>query len=157
MKLYHGSNVAVKKPDIEHSRLEVDFGKGFYATSVYEQAAKWAERFKRRDGVGIVSTYEFDESCLQANNVLIFEKYTTEWLNFISKCRKDKDDTTYDIVMGGVANDKIFNTIELYWENLITEEEAIRRLKFLKPNMQICFRNQRIIDTYLHFEGRVEI
>ncbi len=32
MILYHGSFVVVDKPDLEHSRPNVDFGKGFYVT-----------------------------------------------------------------------------------------------------------------------------
>lgn len=40
MKLYHSSTVAVTKPDTVHSRNYLDFGKGFYLTSIYEQAVK---------------------------------------------------------------------------------------------------------------------
>lgn len=45
MIVYHGSSIEVAKPDIYHSRDNVDFGKGFYITSIKEQAAKWAARF----------------------------------------------------------------------------------------------------------------
>ena len=48
MKLYHSSNVCVERPDTEHSRLYLDFGRGFYLTSFYEQAERYAQRFKRR-------------------------------------------------------------------------------------------------------------
>ena len=33
----------------------------------------------------------------------------------------------YDLVEGGIANDRIFNTIELYDSGLITREEALNR------------------------------
>ena len=59
----------------------------------------------------------------------------------------------YDIVIGGVANDKVFNTVELYFDNLIDKGEAIRRLRYEKPNLQICFRTQKALDGYLHYEG----
>ena len=36
MILYHGSYVVVDKPDLEHSRLNVDFGKSFYVTPIYD-------------------------------------------------------------------------------------------------------------------------
>lgn len=39
MKLYHGSNMAIKNPKIFPA---VDFGNGFYLTSDYEQAKRWA-------------------------------------------------------------------------------------------------------------------
>lgn len=63
----------------------------------------------------------------------------------------------YDIVSGGVANDKVFNTVELYLDGLIDKKESIKRLRYEKPNMQICFRNQATIDHYLKFKGSEKI
>lgn len=48
MILYHGSSLEVVKPDLSHSRANVDFGRGFYVTPLYEQAVKWCGKFKRR-------------------------------------------------------------------------------------------------------------
>lgn len=42
MKLYHGSTVIVKSPNIQRGRKATDFGKGFYTTTNFEQAKKWA-------------------------------------------------------------------------------------------------------------------
>ena len=61
MILYHGSFLEIKKPDLFHSRPTVDFGRGFYVTPLYEQAAKWCSKFKRRGKSGIVSRYVYDE------------------------------------------------------------------------------------------------
>ncbi|HGM3220075.1 hypothetical protein ACYZFP_02285 [Clostridioides difficile] len=36
--------------------------------------------------------------------------------------------------MGGFADDKIYNTIELYQDNVIEKDEALKRLKYYKPN-----------------------
>lgn len=47
--------------------------------------------------------------------------------------QKGNDATDYDIVIGGAANDKVFNTVELYFDNLIDKKEAIRRLRYEKP------------------------
>lgn len=129
MILYHGSYVDVQTPDLLHSRKNVDFGRGFYTTPIYEQAVKWCEKFKRRGKKGIVSRYSFDENAYQELQILKFESYSEEWLDFILKCRSGTDTTNYDIVIGGVANDKVFNTVELYFDNLIGKGEAIRRLR----------------------------
>ena len=43
MILYHGSYLEVQKPDLLHSRENVDFGRGFYTTPLYDQAVKWCE------------------------------------------------------------------------------------------------------------------
>lgn len=86
-----------------------------------------------------------------------FEGYTEEWLDFIISCRQLKNTSTCDLVIGGVANDKVFNTIELYLEGLIERTEAIKRLRYEKPNLQMCIRNQNLIEKYLQFIKSEEI
>ena len=156
MILYHGSFMVVDKPDLIHSRPNVDFGKGFYTTPIYKQAEKWCGRFKRRDKDGIISNYEFDETAYEELKVLRFDAYSEEWLDFILNCRRGWDRTDYDLVIGGVANDKVFNTVELYFDGLIDKKEAINRLRYEKPNLQMAFRTDKAL-SYLKFEGSVKI
>lgn len=157
MILYHGSYMEIPMPDLTHSRANVDFGRGFYTTPIYKQAVKWCEKFKRRGKDGIVSRYEFDEKSYSELKVLTFDSYSEEWLDFILNCRRGNDTANYDIVVGGVANDKVFNTVELYFDNLIDKREAIRRLRYEKPNLQICFRTQSVLEKYLHYKGSEQI
>ncbi len=151
MTLYHGSYLEIKQPDLAHSRTNVDFGPGFYTTPLYEQAAKWCGKFKRRGQAGIISCYAWDEQAFKSLNVLSFNAYSEAWLDFILTCRSGKDNTNYDVIIGGVANDKVFNTIELFFDGLINKNEAIDRLRYEKPNLQICFRTDRAL-AQLHFE-----
>lgn len=153
MIVYHGSFVEVPNPDILHSRKTVDFGQGFYLTPIYEQAKKWSEKFKRRGKDAVISRYRFDEAAYTEAKILKFETYSEEWLDFIVNCRSGNDTADYDIVIGGVANDKVFNTVELFFDGLIDKSEAIGRLRYEKPNLQICFRSQAAIDQYLKYEG----
>jgi len=44
MIVYHGSNVIVEHPDNLHSQEHLDFGMGFYTTTVQLQAERWAKR-----------------------------------------------------------------------------------------------------------------
>ena len=101
----------------------VDFGRGFYVTPLYEQAAKWCGKFKRRGKDGIISRYEYDESRESELKTLKFDSYSEEWLDFILNCRSGKDSTDYDLVVGGVANDKVFNTVELFFDGLIDKRK----------------------------------
>lgn len=151
MILYHGSYLEIAEPDLTHSRLNVDFGCGFYVTPLHDQAVKWCGRFKRSGKDGIISCYSFDESCKMDLKTLKFDSYSEDWLDFILNCRSGKDTTNYDLVIGGVANDKVFNTIELYFDGLIDKAEAITRLRYEKPNLQICFRSEEALKL-LHFE-----
>lgn len=50
MKLYHGSNVVVKNPQILLSDRRLDFGTGFYLTSSFEQSERWAQLTTARRG-----------------------------------------------------------------------------------------------------------
>ncbi len=152
MIVYHGSNMEVIRPDILHSRDNLDFGKGFYITPLYEQAKKWAKRFKVRKGSSIVSKYELDEEHLYKNfTVKKFDSYSDEWLDYIIACRSGEHVIHYDAIIGGVANDKVFDTIELFFDGLIEKSVAIEKLRYEKPNLQICFCTQEAIDRCILF------
>ena len=60
MIVYHGSTIEVNNPDMQHSYRNLDFGKGFYVTTVREQAERWAKRKAdlSGDGNGVISVYE---------------------------------------------------------------------------------------------------
>ncbi len=153
MRLYHGSHMPIEHPDVSFSRNDVDFGKGFYTTAIRDQAERWCDRFKRSGRTAVVSVYELDEDSLRDFDVLEFDSYSEEWLDFILTCRKGLDSSKRNVVVGGVANDRVFNTVELYFEGLIDKSEAIKRLRFEKPNHQMCFRTQAAIDACLRFVG----
>lgn len=150
MKLYHSSTVAVTNPDVLHSRDFLDFGKGFYLTSIHEQAVKYAQRFIRRNRDAWLNCYEF-ECDWSAWNVCKFDTYNKEWLQFVAKCRVGKDDTDYDIVIGGIANDKVIQTIDRYFEGELSEGEALGFLKYERPNIQYCIRSQSLLDRCLKY------
>ena len=138
MILYHGSFVAVNQPDLVHSRKNVDFGKGFYVTPIFEQAEKWCNRFKRRGKEGVVSRYTFDEEACKDLNVLKFDAYSEEWLDFIIACRSGKNHE-YDIVIGAMADDQIYNFVSDYMDGTITREQFWVLAKFKYPTHQIAF------------------
>ena len=152
MILYHGSFLEIAKPDLLHSRFNVDLGRGRIVTNLYEQAAKWCGKFIRRGKDSIISRYEYNKDREAELKILKFDSYSEEWLDFILNCRRGKDSTDYDLVVGGVANDKVFNTVELFFDRLIDKTEAINRLRYEKPNLQICFRTEKAL-ALLHFEG----
>ena len=156
MILYHGSFLAISQPDLAHSRPNVDFGRGFYVIPLYEQAKKWCGKFKRQGKDGIISKYEYDEQYEPELKVLKFDSYSEEWLDFILSCRGGKDVADYDLVFGGVANDKVFNTVELYFDGLIDKAEALKRLRYEKPNLQICFRTEKAL-FLLRYEGSEKV
>ena len=154
MILFHGPYTEVAKPDLLHSRPNVDFGRGFDTTSMYGQAEKWCGRFRKKGQSGIISVYHLDEAAFGELDVLRFDSYNEEWLDFILNCRSGRDTSGYDIVYGGVADDKVFNTVELYLDQLIDKAQALKRLRYEKPNMQLALRTEAAL-TYLQFERSI--
>lgn len=152
MKLFHASSVIVECPDVYHSREHLDFGKGFYLTILRQQAQKYARRFFFRSEKAYINEYELDNE-LPGFTWKKFEKYDAEWLDFVGNCRKGIRQQMFDVVEGGIANDKVFNTIDLYFSGNMSREDALGRLAFEHPNHQLCILNQEVITRHLHFVG----
>lgn len=154
MKVFHGSTVIVNAPLVGVGRRNLDFGKGFYVTDLKEQAISWASRPLNADKPQVLNVYEFDKEGVQKANFQYkqFMSYDVEWLEFVIASRKGLAVLQgFDVIEGGIANDRVFNTIELYSQGLIAQDVALQRLQYEQPNNQICILNQKVVDNYLHF------
>lgn len=152
--LYHGSNVVVEHPLVNIGRKDLDFGPGFYLTPLYEQASKWAVRIKtiRKTSQAIINNYEYSEP--SNYNIKRFDAYDKEWLNFIVDSRAGKQPwRDFDIVEGGVADDRVIDAVEAYINGYADVEHTLSKLVYHKPNYQICILSQEIVDKYLHFQS----
>lgn len=154
--LYHTSNMIVSAPDVFHSREHLDFGKGFYLTPLREQAEKYGQRFLRKGEEAIMNIYEFDEE-LQGFTHVTFDSYDNKWLDYVTACRKGVPRTQYDIIEGGIADDQVFDTIDLYFSGIYTFEQALDQLRFKHPNRQICITNQQVLDKHLRFIESIKL
>ena len=88
--LYHGSNVEIEAPKILPNLRALDFGGGFYLTSSYSQAERWAKLvFKRRQqGQAVVNIYTFDDERASTLNLMHFDNANADWLEFVVNNRK---------------------------------------------------------------------
>ena len=149
MKVYHGSTQAVEYPLVGVGRENLDFGKGFYVTDIYAQAERWGAVMALRHpgSTSVVNIYELDVERITSSGYkwLHFDGYNNDWLEFIVSSRL------------GIANDRVFDTIENFMENQITKEVALGRLRFEQPNNQLCILNQRLIDECLSFKEYITI
>jgi hypothetical protein len=80
MNLYHGSNMEIRAPKIIKSKRLLDFGTGFYLTSDFEQAQKWATRTtnRREAGTPIVSMFYIAIQLLLPQNLKDQHIFKTE-------------------------------------------------------------------------------
>lgn len=154
---YHGSYLQITNPSVAKGRDKVDFGKGFYLTSIQEQAEKWAKTIAIRKGpnfLPVVNVYRFDYEAMNTSGVRVkvFPEYNLEWLNYVVDCRRGGLlQQNYDFVEGGIANDNVIDTVEDFESGRITAEQALGQLCYKAVNQQICIRNQQIIDKNLQF------
>ena len=147
MTVYHGGYVPVEHPEIRKGRNTKDFGTGFYCTIIKEQAQRWAKRYNTK----IVSIYDVRmDSSLKIKD---FKEMNDEWLDFIIACRSGREHD-YDIVLGALANDQIYNYVADYIDGAITREQFWTLAKFKYPTHQINFCTEAALKclTYRTYE-----
>ncbi len=158
MKLYHGSTMTVRKPTVSRGRVRTDFGKGFYTTTSREQAEKWARIKKERSGdnaKAIISVYEIDDNIVNNPdyNIRHFNGATADWLDFVVGNRRGKLSHNYDLVMGPVADDKLYATISLYEIGALGLNAAIEELKTHILFDQLSFHTPQVCNLLKYLES----
>jgi len=157
MLLYHGSNVVVYEPKIIKSQRFLDFGAGFYMTSDFEQARKWAVRTaaRREEGVATISVFELSDDYVDRLKILFFARPDRDWLRYITVHRTGNppaDD--YDMVVGPVANDQAIRTVNNYLKGYFPEDVAIKLLLPQKLKDQYLFRTEKALSLLAFKEAR---
>ena len=158
MIVYHGSSEVVRQPDILHSYRALDFGKGFYVTTVQEQAERWARRKASMvGGRAIVNQYQMDDDMTELR-VKRFPDDLSDWIEFVCDCRDGKlGYQDYDLIIGKVANDKVFRVVDMYHSGIWDKERAIMEIRAYPNYDQLAFITQIAIDKLLRFKGYLEV
>jgi hypothetical protein len=147
MKLYHGTNCDFSTIDLSKSKDKRDFGKGFYLTTLQNQAKDWAETLYDRYGGDGIFVYEYDFTVKDDLNIKQFDGLSEEWLHFIRDNRvKDGTQHHFDVVKGAVANDKTNRTLALFVEGIYTAKMALRKLRYNKLNDQVSVHTERALN-----------
>ncbi|KAF0236266.1 MAG: hypothetical protein FD181_2837 [Prolixibacteraceae bacterium] len=160
MILYHGSTKKVEKPSYTSCRSNTDFGKGFYTTTNLEQAVKWAKLKLQRAGKGhaIVSVFEVEDALFERANafkILQFAGPDKPWLDFVMANRKGLQVVHYDIVFGPVANDRLYATLALYEQGILSADAAIEQLKTHLLFDQVSFHSQEAMNALIYTNTQI--
>lgn len=164
--VYHGTTSnwleSIKESiSLKRGSKWADFGQGFYTTSNFDQARKWAE--KRRNSYNtfqlnsktfvdaVVITYELDLEKINHLRGIIFDKQSEEWIKFIyrNRSRKESFKHNYDYVFGSVADGNVDRLIKDYDDDIISIDElreSIRHKFELDTSNQLSFHSQRAIE-----------
>lgn len=139
MEVYHGGYVEVSQPKIFTDGFTKDFGFGFYCTLIKEQAIKWSLRYN----TPIVSIFNYiPNSDLK---ILEFTSMNDNWLDFIIDSRLGKSHN-YDIVIGAMADDQVYNYVSDYIDGVISREQFWALAKFKYPTHQINFATENALN-----------
>ena len=160
MIVYHGSTVPVEKPEIRTGETFLDFGRGFYTTTSEYQAERWAKIKMRREQqtVGYVAVYDFDFDA--AKESLLIQQFDTAdmtWLQFVVENRRGISPAqTFDVYIGPVADDNVYQSIRLFETGVFNAEETVKRLKTEVLHDQWTFHTEKAL-SYCRFIDYKEV
>lgn len=151
MILYHGTNESFDKIDLQKSKPNKDFGKGFYLSKDYSQAMEMAKiKVKQLEkGAPTVLTYEVDEEQMSKLKVLRFNDYNEAWSKFIILNRNNSSSEPahdYDVVIGPIANDRVGVQLWKYENQSIDLPTLVHNLRYIQGiTMQFFFGTERAL------------
>lgn len=139
INLYHAGYVVIEHPDIHYGRKNADFGQGFYTTDNSEFARRWA---REKPGTDIIiNSYSLDTGNLKVKEF----KRDTEWFEYIFANRRMNPDiyADYDVIIGPIANDTIYDTLGIITSGFLSDEEAMKLLMVGPCFSQIVLKSER--------------
>lgn len=156
--LFHGSKNGLSKITADGSRLNCDFGSGFYLGETYEQALAFVCDNERS------SVYSFGFS-LEGLKVKRFD-CTLEWMLAIcfyrgtlaeysqSKMVKGivKEVENADVVIAPIADNKMFYIMAQFTDGEINADVALHSLSASNLGLQYIFKTNRAIDKLVPIE-----
>lgn len=158
MICYHGSDTVVDMPKILEAKRPLDFGGGFYVTTSETQAKNWAIKVAYRNNTNhkCVNRYELDfEKAKSELTVICFERADEKWLDFICDNRSGKATGDYDIVIGPVADDRVYRVVVEYENGDIDRETALKNLKTEALCNQILFHTEKSLEYLKYIDTEV--
>ena len=162
--IYHGSDEIINNPAHSGGRKFSDFGLGFYVTTNIEMAKSWASR--RKGKPAYVNKYMLNTEGLTS---LTFD-LDLNWLLFIAFNRgliinreikiildsKYKDINDYDVIIGPTADDRMFDTLSLFFSNSITLDHCLKALNSMDLDIQYNIKTHKGIDA-MSFTNYIEL
>ena len=144
--LYHGSNCDFSVVDLSKAKDRRDFGKGFYTTTLPNQAKDWAETLFARFGGDGKFVYEFEFEINENLDMKQFDGITEDWLDFVRDNRIGGGiQHNFDVVRGAVANDRTNRTLALFVDGIYTSKEAMGKLKGNELNDQFSIHTEKAL------------
>lgn len=159
--VFHGSDNMIKEPQHNGGRKFSDFGLGFYITTNVEMAKSWATR--KKDKPAYVNKYTLNTEGIKS---LTFD-LDLHWILFIAYNRglvlndelqnlleeKYKNIDEYDVLIGPTADDKMFDTLNMFFSNNITLDHCLQSLNSMDLDIQYNIKSITGISALLYINA----
>ena len=154
-RLYHGSKEGIKgEITTKIGNRHCDFGEGFYLTGTKKSAYKLV--CQRKNPV----VYEFELDISTISNKKILNK-DINWLMVVAAFRNKLDDkiirekiisriNSYDLVIGNIADDRLFTTLDWFFDNIYSCEVAIELLNTIDFGLQYVLKSDESLKQLDH-------
>ena len=173
IKLYHGSDKIVERPELCKGSAKNDYGQGFYCTAHFELACEWASKNEAVNGYA--NEYVLNLSDLKvldlsdpAYNILnwitlLIQNRTFESTAPISEQAKqyllanfNVDVSGYDVIKGYRADDSYFSFARDFVNNTISVQQLAKAMKLGKLGIQYMLRTEKAFAN-LTYVGAQEV
>lgn len=171
MKIFHGSENRIEKPEYGKGKPYNDYGLGFYCTEDIEMAKEWS---CGEDHDGFANEYTLDITGLKVLNLNTPEYTILHWLAVLLKNRtfrltnpiaKDAKEyllehfpvntEDYDVIIGYRADDSYFSFAEDFLNNAISVRKLEKAMRLGNLGEQVVLVSRAAFDA-LKYVGAEE-
>lgn len=169
MRLYHGSDHIIEKPEFGYGKPYNDYGLGFYCTEDIELAKEWSVE-EGRDGYA--NSYKLDVSGLKILD-LNDKKYSVlSWIAILLANRNFQlnspiafeakkfliekylpDYETADVIKGYRADDSYFSFARDFVNNTISVEQLSEAMRYGELGEQIVLKSKKSFERISYTES----
>jgi hypothetical protein len=153
MDVFHGGTEIIGRVNFDKCRKRTDFGKGMYFSDKAGTAQRWAMKRVEAKGYGVATILRYElnwQGLISLPGKQFGMVPTIDWLNFVKQNRQRKNTSmiqgeprhNYHWVSGPIADDKMNDIVEEYFNNKCSAEEAIRRARVLPQTFQVSLHTR---------------
>ena len=169
IKVYHGSDHTIEKPNNSLAKPTNDYGRGFYMTEDIELAKEWAVK---QGTDGFLNEYLFDYNGLKVLNLLDGNYTVLNWIALLLNNRRFNivddlvidakkyildnfliDISNYDVIIGYRADDSYFSYAQSFVNSTLSIEQLSKALKLGNLGVQIVLISDKALMNLKYIES----